>query len=927
MPNQNEFESSLSHLLADSSASDGSDWQISEPAQFQATSPVSRTSRSSSQRSHRRTLLLVGDCAEDRALICGYLKGGIERANIERANAEDAYEILVAETGVEGLEICRTTLLDLILLAHSLPDLDAIAFLQAVRFEANLATLPIIMIAEQGHEALAVQLLRAGVRDYLIKGQFSAYDLRSSVERSIFQGQITHQAHFNQAHSNQASPSQAHCSLEKERLVSQIAQRIHRSLDLDTVLQTIVWEVRQFLQTDRVLVFKIDADMVFGQVVAEAVEAPWRALLSDSFQDPCFVRDYADAYRQGRVTAMADLHTAELEPCYWEFLNGLQVRANLVVPIVREHRLWGLMLAQHCRGPRIWEHSEIELLQQFSTQVGIALHRVELHQQVQQELTERQRTAQRLWESQEQLRLGVRVAGIALAKVDYAANTVELSPEAAALYGLCAAHSVNERVDKRVVSRDRLHATFHPDERSELLEIIRQVLEPSGAGWFERDHRIVWPTGETRWLSVRKQVFFAGSGASARPTYAVLAAIDITARKQADLERERLLSQEQAARTQAERANHIKDEFLAVLSHELRSPLNPILGWTNLLQKNKLDAHRTQQALATIERNAKLQAQLIDDLLDISRIMQGKLTLDTAAVDLAFVINAALETVRLAAITKNTHIALTLPDEPIQVMGDVGRLQQVVWNLLSNAIKFTPSGGQVDVVLSQSENQAQIQVSDTGKGITPAFLPDVFEHFRQEDGAITRKFGGLGLGLAIARQIVELHDGSIAVQSLGENQGATFTVKFPLLQNRAAAKLADSPAVAEANQQMMPLANRQVLVVDDDLDTREFLALLLAENGASVTVSTCASQALQALEHNRFDVLLSDIGMAEIDGYRLLRTLRSQTHWPNFSIPAVAITAYASELDQAQALAAGFQHHLAKPVDSSQLIALVTALI
>jgi PAS domain S-box-containing protein len=404
---------------------------------------------------------------------------------------------------------------------------------------------------------------------------------------------------------------------------------------------------------------------------------------------------------------------------------------------------------------------------------------------------------------------------------------------------------------------------------------------------------------------------------------------DITELKQLEAERAKLLTQEQAAREAAEQANRIKDEFLAVLSHELRSPLNPILGWAKLLQQGQLDDTKTAIALATIERNAKLQAQLIDDLLDISRILRGKLRLEVTLVDLASVITAALDTVRLAAEAKSLHIQTALsPVDPVN--GDAGRLQQVVWNLLSNAVKFTSEGGRVEVRLEQggagdrgdgtyatAHQYAQITVSDTGKGIKADFLPYVFEHFRQEDGATTRKFGGLGLGLAIVRQIVELHGGTVAVASPGEGQGATFTVQIPLALRCEQGLPPESALPSTGN-----LTNRQILLVDDEPDSREFVSFVLEEVGASVTSVASGIEALQKIEQLQFDLIISDIGMPEIDGYMLIQQIRAL----GYTLPAIALTAYASEYDQQQALAAGFQQHIAKPIDPEMLIHAVSAL-
>jgi PAS domain S-box-containing protein len=392
---------------------------------------------------------------------------------------------------------------------------------------------------------------------------------------------------------------------------------------------------------------------------------------------------------------------------------------------------------------------------------------------------------------------------------------------------------------------------------------------------------------------------------------------DITDRVQLERDRERVLQQEQAARETAENANRIKDEFLAVLSHELRSPLNPILGWTRLLQNGKLDAARQREALATIERNAKLQTQLIDDLLDISRIMQGKLSLTVTPVNLTFVITAAVETVRLAAEAKNIQILLDLPTAIAPVSGDAARLQQVVWNLLTNAIKFTPSGGQVTIELRQLDHFAQIRVTDTGKGIDPQFLPHVFEYFRQADATTTRKFGGLGLGLAIVRQIVEMHGGTVWAESEGENRGAIFTVQLPLsLQARPIESELPSNSFATET----PLNNLQILLVDDETDTREFQTFLLEQSGARVTAVASGSEALQVLDRFIPDVIISDVGMAEMDGYMLMQQIRSRPPEVGGEIPAVALTAYARDFDQQKALQAGFQTHLSKPVEPEALV-------
>ncbi|BAY96387.1 putative two component hybrid sensor regulator [Tolypothrix tenuis PCC 7101] len=378
----------------------------------------------------------------------------------------------------------------------------------------------------------------------------------------------------------------------------------------------------------------------------------------------------------------------------------------------------------------------------------------------------------------------------------------------------------------------------------------------------------------------------------------------------------------QSDRAKAEAANRIKDEFLAVLSHELRSPLNPILGWTRILRSQRLDAKKTDQALATIERNAKLQAQLIEDLLDVSRILQGKMTLNVAPVNLASTITAALETVQLAAQAKSIEIQTTINPVAGTVTGDANRLQQILWNLVSNAVKFTPAAGKIEVKLDQVGMYAQIQVKDTGIGIKPEFIPFVFEYFRQEDGTTTRQFGGLGLGLAIVRHFTELHGGTVQASSPGQNLGATFTVLLPL--NIVEPQLSHDDGASES---FTDLTGINILVVDDDADMRDLAEFILTQSGAQVTTAASALQALTLLKQSTPNLLLCDIGMPEMDGYSLIRQIREWSPEQGGTIPAIALTAYAGEINQQQALAAGFHLHISKPVQPEMLIQAVAQLL
>ncbi|MGA7934663.1 MAG: ATP-binding protein [Kovacikia sp.] len=407
---------------------------------------------------------------------------------------------------------------------------------------------------------------------------------------------------------------------------------------------------------------------------------------------------------------------------------------------------------------------------------------------------------------------------------------------------------------------------------------------------------------------------------------------EIQLRQRAEEERSQLLVQEQKARAEAEKLNRLKDEFLSTVSHELRTPLNAILGWAHILRTSKVDEVRTQRALETIERNARSQAQLIDDLLDISRIITGKIRLNVQAVDLLPVIESATDTVRPAADAKSIRLQSVLDPAAGPVLGDSERLQQIVWNLLSNALKFTPKNGRVQIYLQRINSHIEIVVSDTGEGISAEFLPYVFDRFRQADNSITRSFGGLGLGLAIVRQLVELHGGTVHAASPGEGQGATFTVKLPLM--------AVGPPMIEPQRvhpsvggsvpfdSSLRLDGLRLLIVDDDADIRDLLTYTLEVCGAEVIAAASANEAIVLLTQASppMDILISDIGMPDEDGYALLQRVRALKLESGGRIPAIALTAYARTQDRTTALLAGFQSHLAKPIEPAELIAVIANL-
>ncbi|MDT4898432.1 MAG: hypothetical protein QOH25_3509 [Acidobacteriota bacterium] len=405
---------------------------------------------------------------------------------------------------------------------------------------------------------------------------------------------------------------------------------------------------------------------------------------------------------------------------------------------------------------------------------------------------------------------------------------------------------------------------------------------------------------------------------------------DITDRKRAEEERGLLLESAQTAHAEADGANSIKDEFLALLSHELRTPLTSILGWSKLLADGKLDEQAAELALETIVRNARAQRQLIDDLLDISRIITGKLRLDVRPVELAPIIKTVVDGMRPAADARSIHLQTALDSRTSPINGDPDRLQQIIWNLLTNAIKFTPKGGRIEVRLQRSASHVEITISDTGQGIAPEFLPHVFDRFRQSDSSSTRRHGGLGLGLSIVRQLVELHGGTVKAESLGEGAGTTFKVILPLLSvhHELSTGKMTRPLIGSSplTDWQPSLDELRVLVVDDEPDARGLVAAVLTGRGAEVVVVGSAVEALAEMERQRFDVLVSDIGMPLMDGYALISKIRQLPKERGGEIPAAALTAYAGVEDRMRALSAGYQIHIPKPVEPDELITVVANL-
>jgi PAS domain S-box-containing protein len=480
------------------------------------------------------------------------------------------------------------------------------------------------------------------------------------------------------------------------------------------------------------------------------------------------------------------------------------------------------------------------------------------------------------------------------------------------------------------VDLDRFYSIVHEEDRDRTrLAIERAVFDRQP---YDIEYRTVAPDRRIRWVRAKGRAYFDSTGA---PTRFDGITLDVTTLKTIEQRREEMLSSERAAREEAERVIRMKDEFLATLSHELRTPLNAILGWSQILTRDPLKSEDARQGLQAIERNTRAQAKMIEDLLDMSRISAGKIRLDVHRLVLGDVVSQALESVRPSAEVKGVRLLTVIDPNAGPVAGDAGRLQQVVWNLLTNAIKFTPRGGRVQVVLERVNSHLELIVTDSGAGIEPEFLPHVFERFRQADASTTRHYRGLGLGLSIVKQLVELHGGSVRVKSPGKGKGSTFTMTLPLAPttDQFSNKQGEErrhPSVSEGQPiyYAPPTLNGiKVLVVDDDPDARDILARILRGGGASVITASSAAEALEILTASKPALLISDIGMPGEDGYDLIRTVRALAEDDCGRVPAVALTAFARSEDRQRALLAGYQLHVAKPVEPSELLTVCASLV
>lgn len=595
------------------------------------------------------------------------------------------------------------------------------------------------------------------------------------------------------------------------------------------------------------------------------------------------------------------------DPETLRIVRGLQLRSFIAVPLSARGRTLGVLTLVHAESGRTYVQADVEVAEELGRRAGAAVDNARL--------------LQSLREGEERKSAILESSLDCLVTMDAQGCIVDFNPVAERTFGYSRQEAIGQFVADLLVP---------PRLREQHLNGLNRYLQTGEAVVLGR--RLEMPALRADGTEIPIELAISVVRMEGRAPFFTAFLRDITERKRSEEQREQLLEAERAAREEAERVARMKDEFLATLSHELRTPLNAILGWSQLINRSTTSAEELASGLETIERNARAQAQLIEDLLDMSRIVSGKLNLEVGVVQPADFVQAAIESVRHAAEAKGIRLTAMFQPGAGTVRGDANRLQQIVWNLLSNAIKFTTRGGRIQVCVRRADSRVEIIVSDNGQGITPDFLPHVFDRFRQADSATTRRHGGLGLGLSIVKQLVELHGGTVAAASDGLGTGATFTVQLPLLIMHQASESSSSGAdlarrSIEQAYESAPLRGVTVLMVDDEADTRDLVRRVLEKCQASVLLASSAQQALELIARQRPDIILSDIGMPDTDGYELLRRIRSLPASEGGRIPAVALTALARSEDRRRALLAGFQVHVAKPLEAGELIAAVASLV
>ncbi|HEV7302295.1 MAG TPA: PAS domain S-box protein [Tepidisphaeraceae bacterium] len=685
------------------------------------------------------------------------------------------------------------------------------------------------------------------------------------------------------------------------RFLSELSEATRDLTDPESVMAVIARDLGQHLAVSRCAYAEVAPDQEHFTIRHDYVDGC--ASTTGDYVLSLFGPRAASDQREGRTLIVHDVDGELPSGEGAEMFNAIGIKAIVCCPLIRGGRL-AAMMAVHQTTPRRWQQEEISLIEAVVERSWAYI--------------ERARTARALLQSEANFRL----LADAMPQIVWAAQpdgTLDYYNSRWFAYIGLPAHAIAHATWDRYVHPDDLPGTYHSWKRS-----------LTTGDDYTVEFRVRGASGEYRWFLARALPIRDADGTVVRWFGTCT---DVHDQKLLQEQNERLLASERATRAELERQGQMKDDFLATLSHELRTPLNAIVGWSQILRSGTSDPSDLAEGLATIDRNARAQSQIIDDLLDMSRIISGKVRLDVQRVNLANVVNSAVETVRPAANAKGVRLVVVIDPAAGPVSGDPNRLQQVIWNLLSNALKFTPRGGRVQLVLQRVDSHVELSVVDTGIGIEPDFLPYVFDRFRQADSSTTRQFGGLGLGLSIVKQLVELHGGTVRVNSAGRDSGTTFAVSLPLTalhpetdsdaERRHPTGGPDFDRMMEACQN---LTGVRVLVVDDEPDARALVKRLLDECGAQVSIASSVDAAMAEFARAVPDVLVSDIGMPNEDGYSLIRQVRAMGPAQGGNLPALALTAYARAEDRVKAIRAGYQMHVVKPVDPTELITMVASL-
>lgn len=772
-------------------------------------------------------ILLVDDSPSDREIFRRYLK----------QNNDSEYVFSEAESVAEAFEIIHSENPNCILLDYELPDGNGNEIIDKIVAETGKNSLPIVMLSGSGSIEIAVEAMRSGAQDFLVKSRATPADLLRAVNNAIDKVNLYKEK-----------------ELASEKI--QISEERYRLLFDNTPLPAIVFD----RETLAILAVNEYAARHYGYAREEFLMMTLNEL--DSFDG------------------------ASKEIVLSEFCDEKGLLRNIPA---RHRKKDGSVI-------------DVEVNCHDITYKGRDARFV-----IVQDITERKIAENKIKESEEFNRTIIESSPDCVKLMDKDGKLIFMNEN-----GLC----LMEIDDFDKFENREWYELWTP----ECQETVKQTIKMAQRGEIGRFEGFC-PTakGTAKWWDVIVSPVHDAEGNVER---IISVSRDITESKLIEQEREENLVREKHLREEAESANRSKDEFLAVLSHELRSPLNAMSGWSKMLQCGVLDEDKTKKAIEVIDRNINLQNHLIEDLLDVSRIISGKLKIEPTEIDLCKILGETVESARISAAEKDIKLTYTSQIEICEGFGDPNRLLQIFNNLLTNAIKFTPDGGEISVTLKTDKDFAEIEIADSGIGIDGDTLPHIFERFRQADGSTKRKYGGLGLGLAIVKSLVDMHGGTITVESEGENQGSTFSIKIPFkseTENQSKDSVKPSIETNSAANHTGILENIKVLIVDDEADALDLLNFVLKNHGADVRAFCKADEALQSVEKFDPDVLISDISMAEMDGYDLIQRIRESKFSRNKFLPAIAMTAYTSVEDRAQVLSAGFQMHISKPFDIEEI--------